>query len=252
MILRWHVLVTQFRHCGCQSRPHHCPSQLEEPDHSWREQPQLSPWLPEGNHSWVHGFLSGQTLEPSSPDKRRQQLPVPGQGFAALNIFFLALKQLHMEKSPEQHLAQGDSLSILLLQSQKFDLLQPLAQLSLDLSGHDLWDQGNTGGTSSTQKKAEVPGKTWRMLVHSGWEVTVRPTVPEARMQSVHHIPIIHGQVVFFYICKARELGQSQLLRRGSFNNEDLTWQFWIPLCFLFHIYVRLSSLLNAAMSFFW
>lgn len=65
-----------------------------------------------------------------------------------------------MEKSPEQHLAQGDSLSILVLQSQKFDLLKPLAQLSLDLSGHDLWDQGNTGGTSSTQKKAEVPGKT--------------------------------------------------------------------------------------------
>lgn len=88
MILRWHVLVTQFRHCGCQSRPHHCPSQLEEPDRSWREQPQLSPWLPGGKHSWVHAFLSGQTLEPSSPDKRRQQLPVPGQGFAALNIFF--------------------------------------------------------------------------------------------------------------------------------------------------------------------
>lgn len=96
-----------------------------------------------------------------------------------------------MEKSPEQCLAQGNSLPLSMLQSQKFDLLQPLAQLSLDLSGQDLWDPGNTGDTS-TQKKA-----------------TVRTTVPEAHMQSVHHIPIIHGHVGFFYMCKGRELGQS-------------------------------------------
>lgn len=42
-------------------------------------------------------------------------------------MFFLAITQLHMEKSPEQCLAQGNSLPLPVLRSQKSDLLQPLA-----------------------------------------------------------------------------------------------------------------------------
>lgn len=102
-----------------------------------------------------------------------------------------------MEKSPEQCLTQGDNLPLSVLQSQKFHLSNPLLS--------SLWiylymTYGNAGGTSSIQKKAQVPGKIW-MVVHWDCEATARPTVPEAHIQSVHHIPITHGQDgIFLYM----------------------------------------------------
>lgn len=111
-----------------------------------------------------------------------------------------------MEKSPEQLLTQGDSLPLPVLQSQKFDLLQPLAQLSLGLSGSDIWDQGNTG---HTYIHSEEGARKDLNVCSQRLEAAARPTVPEAHIQSVHHTPITHRQVGVFYICKAKELGQS-------------------------------------------